>query len=145
MGTYLSLELKNKSNRHIHAVNDLWNSQNIGYENTLHFNTKEDIQMDVDAIQSDPEQAHLRYIKTVKDFNDHFPIWGAGTFQVKITLGDYLCSEMARRYILFIGNNSDLFVELPSDYVIEILQETAQEEHMAKSCLVNCPYCKNNN
>jgi hypothetical protein len=142
MGTYLSLELKNGTNKNIHAVNDLWNSENVGFENTLHFNTKEDIQADVDAIQSDPRQEHLRYIKTVQDWNENFSLWAQGCFQVKLTLGDYLCSEMARRYIAFLNKHRDLFVEFPSDYEMEVLQEAAVEEHKATSCLVECPYCK---
>jgi len=141
MGTYLTLELKDGTDKAIHSVNDLWNSENVGYENTLHFNTKEDIQADVDAIQSDPRQEHLRYIKTVQDWNENFPIWGVGCFQVKITLGDYLCSEMAKRYITFLNSHPDLFVTLPSDYEMEVLTEAASEEHKATSCLVECPYC----
>jgi len=139
MGTYLSLELKDKTNSHIHSVNDLWNSENVGYENTLHFNTVEDIQADVDWCKT---QSHLSYIKTVKQYNKNFPLWGSGCFQVKLTLGDYICSEMARRYIAFLNEHRDLFVKFPSDYEMEILQEAAAEEHKATSCLVGCPYCQ---
>ncbi len=32
MGTYLNLELKNKSERHIESVNRLWNEENPGAE-----------------------------------------------------------------------------------------------------------------
>lgn len=142
MGTYLSLKLKDSSNDNIHAVNTLWNLENVGFEDTLHFNTKEDIQSNVDAIQRDPGQEHLRYIKTVHDWNENFSFLAQGCFQVKLTLGDYLCSEMAYRYIAFLNKHGDLFVKLPSDFEMEVLQEVATEQHRATSCLVKCPYCQ---
>ncbi|TAN40496.1 MAG: hypothetical protein EPN24_04530, partial [Candidatus Methanoperedens sp.] len=95
MGTYLNLELKNKSECHIESVNRLWNEENPGYENTLHLRTRKDIELDIEAIHTDPEQAHLRYIETVDDWNKYLPVWAQGRFQVKITMGDYLCSVMA--------------------------------------------------
>lgn len=142
MGTYLSLKLRDKTFSGIIHANSLWNKENSGFENTLHFTTEEDIEKDIEWIHSNPEQKHLRYIKTVRDWNKAFPMWGTGTFQVKITLGDYLCSEMAERYLNFLQRHKKLFVEYPDDYVIEILEQEAAYEHKAKECLVDCPYCK---
>ncbi len=142
MGTYLNLELKNKSERHIESVNRTWNEENPGYENTLHFRTRKDIELDIETIHTDPKQAHLRYIRTVGDWNKTFRIWGIGTFQVKITLGDYLCSEMAGRYIRFIEVHEELFVTLPDENIWFILQEKAEINEKAEECLVDCPFCK---
>src|SRR3972149_3457581 len=142
MGTYLNLELKDKSERHIESVNRLWNEENPGYENTLHLRTRKDIKLDIKAIHTDPEQAHLRYIKTVGDWNKTFKNWGPGTFQVKITLGDYLCSEMARRYIRFVEAHEELFVTLPDEHVWFILQEKAETNEKAEECLAECPFCR---
>ncbi len=142
MGTYLNLELKNKSERHIESVNRLWNEENPGYENTLHLRTRKDIELDIEAIHTDPKQAHLRYIKTVGDWNKTFKNWGPSTFQVKITLGDYLCSEMARRYIRFIEAHEELFVKLPDENIWFILQEKAETNEKAEECLAECPFCK---
>lgn len=142
MGTYLNLELKNKNERHIETVNRIWNDENPGYENTLHFRTKKEIELDIEYFHKDEKQAHLRYIKTVEDYENTFKNWGRGTFQVKITLGDYLCSEMARRYIRFIETSKDLFVKLPDDYVMSILREKETTNEKATECLVECPFCK---
>jgi hypothetical protein len=142
MGTYFNLELKDKSERHIESVNQLWNEENPGYENTLRFRTRNDIELDIEAIHTDPEQAHLRYIRTVSDWNKTFKIWRAGTFQVKITLGDYLCSEMAKRYIRFVEEHEKLFVKLPDEHVWFILQEKAETNEKAEECLAECPFCR---
>lgn len=140
MGTYLSLKLK--SVRMANDVNDLWNKENPGYENTLHFETVKDINANIKAIKTDPDQAHLRYIQTVRAWNDNFPIWGTGTFQVKITMGDYLCSEMAKRYLEFIRKHYYLFEKEPDIEVMGILEEQAKVPHKADECLVECKYCK---
>ncbi|MDP2217159.1 MAG: hypothetical protein Q8J68_07740 [Methanolobus sp.] len=141
MGTYLTLRLKNESERHIKTVNRIWNDENKGYEDTLHFRTNDDTKLDIVAIHNDPNQIHLRYIKTIEDWNRCLPVFAVGTFQVKITLGDYLCSEMARRYIGFIERSKDLFEELPDDYVMSILKEKASVNEIATECLVKCPFC----
>ena len=95
-------------------------------------------------IHTDSKLIHLRYIKTISDLNKCFPLWGSGTFQVKITLGDYLCSEMARRYLKFFDEYGDHFIKNPmkDSYVRSIIEDEAKEEHRAESCMVNCPYCK---
>lgn len=146
MGTYITCELKPEYVNHdtIAIVNGLWNVNNKGYENTFHLNTREDIQKDIVCIQTDPKSKHLRYIKTVSDFNKAFPIWRIGTFQVKITLGDYLCSEMARRYLRFFDKYGDIyFIDNPvkDDYIRDILEDTARKNLKARSCLVKCPGC----
>ena len=110
MGTYLSLTLKDRTEENINTVNKIWNDENPGYEDTFHLNTEADIRADIEYIKTDPDQAHLRYIKTVKQWNKAFKLWSSGQFQVKITLGDYLCSEMAKRYIQFLEAHGDLFV-----------------------------------
>ncbi len=142
MGTYLSLTLKDRTEENINKVNKIWDDENPGYEDTFHLNTEADIRADIEYIKTDPDQAHLRYIKTVKQWNNAFKLWGSGQFQVKITLGDYLCSEMAKRYIRFVEEHTDFFEKLPDEYVMSILKETAKTEHKAESCLVECPYCK---
>jgi|GEM_PF-2109406 len=141
MGTYLSLTLKDRTEENINRVNRVWNDENPGYEDTFHLNTEADIRADIGYIKTDPGQAHLRYLKTVEQWNNTFKLWGSGQFQVKITLGDYLCSEMARRYIQFLEVHGDLFVEYPDDYVMSILKETAKTEEKAEECLVECPFC----
>ncbi|HWQ96399.1 MAG TPA: hypothetical protein VN368_03390 [Candidatus Methylomirabilis sp.] len=98
--------------------------------------------VNIEAIHTDPEQSHLRYIKTVGDWNKTFRNWGPGTFQVKITLGDYLCSEMARRYTRFVEAHEELFVNLPDENVWFILQEKAETNEKAEECLAECPFCK---
>ncbi len=142
MGTYLNLELKNKSERHIESVNQLWNEENQGYENKLRFRTRNDIELDIEAVHTDPKQTYLRYIKTVDDWNKYLPVWAQGKFQVKITMGDYLCSEMARRYIKFVEAHEELFVKKPDEHVWFILQEKAETNEKAEECLAECPFCK---
>lgn len=141
MGTYLTLRLKNKENEAIRAVNAMWDSENPGFENTLHFKTIEDAQADVDEIHRDKQQEHLRYIKTVEDWGKCFPMYAVGCFQVKITLGDYLCSEMAKRYLAFLDKHSDVFEKLPGAYERSILKDTARTKRKAESCLVECAFC----
>ena len=142
MGTYIGCIAKNRGD--IEKINSLWNEMNPGFEDTFHLQTEKETQEDVDEIHRDPEQKHLRYIKTVEDFDKTFPVWGTGAFQVKITLGDYLCSEMARRYLAFFDAYGDYFIENPmdDDYVKGICEEMSQEEHKAENCLVECPYCR---
>jgi len=142
MGTYLSLTLKDRTEENINTVNKIWNDENPGYEDTFHLNTEADIRADIEYIKTDPGQAHLRYLNTVKQWNNAFKLWGSGQFQVKITLGDYLCSEMARRYIQFLEAHRDLFVEYPDNYVMSTLQEKAQINEKAEECLADCPFCK---
>ena len=142
MGTYLSLTLKDRTEENINRMNKIWNDENPGYEDMFHLNTEADIRADIEYIKTDPGQAHLRYLKTVKQWNNAFKLWCSGQFQVKITLGDYLCSEMARRYIQFLEAHGDLFVDYPDDYVMSILRETAETEDKAEECLVECPFCK---
>ncbi len=142
MGTYLSLTLKDRTEENINTVNKVWNDENPGYEDTFHLNTEADIRADIEYIKTDPDKAHLRYIKKVKQWNNAFKLWGSGQFQIKITLGDYLCSEMARRYIQFLEAHEDLFVDYPDDYVMSILQEKAQINEKAEECLAECPFCK---
>lgn len=140
MGTYLNLELKDKREKHINAINQVWKDYNPGFENMLRFLTRADIRKDIEYIKTDRAQAHLRYIKTVKEWDKVFPVWSTGTFQIKITLGDYLCSEMARRYLEFVEKLRNEFIEFPDNYVISILQETARENRIAEEC--NCKSCK---
>jgi hypothetical protein len=83
----------------------------------------------------------LRCIHTVQDWNEKFPTQGVGCFKVKILGDDYLCSEMAKRYINFLNSYPDLFEMFPSDYIMEILAQAANEEHQATACAVKCPYC----
>ena len=142
MGTHLSLSLKNRTEKNITAANTLWDSENPGYEGTFHLRTRADVKADIEYIKTDPEQAHLRYLKTVKDWNNAFKLWGSGQFQVKISMGDYLCSEMARRYLAFLEQHGNLFVTLPSEYEMSIINETAASGDIAEDCLVNCPKCK---
>jgi hypothetical protein len=142
MGTYLSLTLKDRTEENINIVNKIWNDENPGYEDTFHLKTEADIRADIEYIKTDPGQAHLRYLKTVKQWNNAFELWGSGQFQVKITLGNYLCSEMAKRFIRFVEEHKDFFEELPDEYVMSILKVSAETEHKAESCLVECPYCK---
>ncbi len=142
MGTYLSLTLKDRTEENINKVNEIWNDGNPGYEDTFHLNTEADIRADIEYIKTDSGQAHLRYLKTVKQWNNAFKLWGSGQFQVKITLGDYLCSEMAKRYIRFIEAHEELFVTLPDEHVWFILQEKAETNEKAEECLVDCPFCK---
>ena len=142
MGTYLTLKLVDRSDKGAKAVNALWNKAFRSYKDTLHFKTEDDVLLDIQEIHRHPAQAHLRYIQTVEDWNNTFPIWSVGTFQVKITLGDYLCGEMAKRYLSFLKHHPDLFEELPSDYEMEILQDAAKSRRKATNCLVECPSCK---
>lgn len=145
MGTYITCKLKPKYIDIAESVNALWNCHNKSYENTFHLNTAEDIQADIDYIHSNPGQEHLRYIKTVDDFNKTFSLWGVGTFQVKITFGDYLCSEMARRYLKFFDEFGDkYFIENPvkDDYIRGILEDVAGQAHKTSSCSVKCLWCR---
>lgn len=142
MGTYLRCEAND--NRAIPVINKIWNFDNPGYEDTFHLMTEEDMDRWFKEIHTNPELEHLRHIKNIKQLNEVFPAWGLGTFEVKITLGDYLCSEMARRYIKFFKTYGCLFFkENPVDdpYILELLEEAAKENHKAKNCAVNCPYC----
>lgn len=142
MGTYITV--KAESFDLIETINTLWDEMNPGYENTFRLTTKGDMKEWLHNIHTDPDLKHLRYIKTTDQLNKCFPLWGLGCFQVKITLGDYLCSEMARRYLEFFDTHGDHFIENPMDdeYVRSIVEETAAGKKKAESCMVECPYCK---
>ena len=143
MGTYINC--KAKKEWVIEWVNDLWNRENSGYENTFHLLTVEETKEWLENIHTDPKLKHLRYIKTTEQLNKVFPLWGTGTFQIKITLGDYLCSEMAKRYLRFFKKHGDFFFEenpLKDDSVRGILEEMVFQNHKAEDCLVECSYCK---
>ena len=143
MGTYLRLELKDKSPRGIARANALWAYENQdGYQDTVEFRSEQDTLTDIEYIKLDPGQEHLRIYDAPEKLAEAIIFFGLGTFQVKITLGDYLCSEMARRYIGFIEKHRDLFTELSDDYVMSILREKAETNEKAEDCLVNCPFCK---
>jgi hypothetical protein len=116
---------------------------NPGYEDTFHLLTKAETREWLNDIHTEPELEHLCYIKSVSDLNKVFPLWGTGTFQVKITLGDYLCSEMARRYLTFFDAHGDHFKKNPiaDDYVRSLCEDEAKEEHRAEDCSVKCVYC----
>jgi hypothetical protein len=142
MGTYISCKSKDKNQ--IEKINELWNKENPGYEDLFHLMTQEDMYEWLKDIHTYPGLAHLRYIKTVEDLNETFPSWGLGTFQVKITLGDYLCSAMAQKYRDFFTKHENYFFENPLDDndVREIIEEKIKEYKRAEECLVNCPFCK---
>jgi hypothetical protein len=142
VGTYINCKARNR--RDINTINALWNKENPGYEDTFHLATQWDMEQWLNNIHNDPELVHLRYIKTTEELNKIFPQWGLGTFQVKITLGDYLCSEMARRYLKFFKKHHDLFARnsLNDKYVRKILEDTAEKEDKAEECLAKCIYCQ---
>lgn len=144
MGTYLRLELEDKSPRGIAKANALWAYENRdGYQDTVKFRSEQDILTDIEYIKIGDGQEHLRIYDTPEKMEKALG-WFVkrGLFTVKITLGDYLCSEMARRYLRFIEKHRDLFQELPNDYVISILREKAKTNEKAEDCLVNCPFCR---
>jgi len=142
MGTYLRLELKDKSPRGIARANALWAFENKdGYQDTVKFRSEQDTLTDMEYIKLDPGQERLRVYDTPEKLAKAVIFLRLGTFQVKITLGDYLCSEMARRYLRFIERHPDIFVKLP-DYVMSILREKAAVNEKAEDCLVNCPFCR---
>lgn len=141
MGTYLRLELKDKSPRGIAKANALWAFENQdGYQDTVKFRSEQDLLTDIEYIKLDPSQEHLRRFDTPEKLEAAICFLERGTFQVKITLGDYLCSEMARRYLRFIEKHPEL-LELPDDYVMSILREKATTNERAEECLVGCPFC----
>ncbi len=142
MGTYINCKAKHEYE--IDEINAMWNTENPGFEDTFHLCTHEDMKAWLQEIHMEPGAEHLRYIRTVEELNKIFSLWGLGTFQVKITGGDYLCSEMAKRYIRFFDKWSDeYFVEHPlnREDVREIVEEIAVENHKAKNCLAECLYC----
>ena len=144
MGTYLRLELKDNSPRGIARANALWAYENQdGYQDTLKFKSEQDILTDIEYIKLDGRQKHLRIYDTPEKIEGAIGWFKRGSFVVKITMGDYLCSEMARRYIRFIWEHRNLFKELPDRHVLSILGEKAETNEKAKSCLVDCPFCRN--
>lgn len=141
MGTYLSLRLKDTTPKGIAKANALWIFENQGYEDIFRFITEQDILTDIEYIKLDEKQAHLRIYNTVEKWEGAFSgISKRGLFITKITLGDYLCSEMARRYLKFIKNHSDLFIKLPDKYVMSILKEKAKTNEKVSDC--NCKFCR---
>lgn len=140
MGTYLSLQLKDTTSKGIAKANALWTFENLGYGDTLEFTTEQDILTDIEYIKLDEKQAHLRTYNTVEKWEGALYSSKRGLFITKITLGDYLCSEMARRYLKFIKRHSDLFIKLPDKYVMSILKEKAKINEKATEC--NCKFCR---
>ena len=140
MGTYLSLQLKDTTSKGIAKANALWTFENLGYGDTLEFTTEQDILTDIEYIKLDEKQAHLRTYNTVEKWEGALYSSKRGLFITKITLGDYLCSEMARRYLKFIKRHSDLFIKLPYKYVMSILKEKAKINEKATEC--NCKFCR---
>ena len=140
MGTYITCKAKNLGQ--IELINKLWDKMNPGYENTFHLTTQPEMEEWLKNIHTDPKLKHLQYIKTTKQLDKIFPFWGLGCFQVKITLGDYLCADMASRYLRFFDKYGKYFKKNPiDDYVREILEQTIQDGEKAESCLVECPSC----
>lgn len=141
MGTYLSLQLKDTTPQGIAKANALLTFENQGYEDMLGFTTEQDILTDIEYIKLDDKQAHSRIYNTVEKWEGAFSgISKRGLFITKITLGDYLCSEMARRYLKIIKRHSDLFIKLPDKYVMSILKEKAKLNEKATEC--NCKFCR---
>lgn len=143
MGTYLILELKDKSARGIAKANALWafDNRGDGFQDTVKFRSEQDTLTDIEYIRLDDGQAHLRVFKQPEQLESDICFLRRGTFQVKITLGDYLCSEMAKRYLLFIKEHRKLLDPL-SDNVMKLLREKAKTRHKAEDCLVKCPFCR---
>lgn len=143
MGTYLKLELRDRSPQGIARANALWAYENRdGYQDTLEFRSEQDLLTDIEYIKLDDGQERLRKFDTPEKLEDAVVFLRRGTFQVKITLGDYLCSEMARRYLRLIEGHPDLFAKPLDDYVMSILRETARTNERAEECIVSCPFCK---
>lgn len=143
MGTHLRLELKDRSPIGVAKANALWAYENQdGYQDTVKFRSRQDLLTDIEYIKLDDGQKHMRGYDTPEKLEDAIIFLGRGTFQVKISLGDYLCSEMARRYLRFIEKHPGLFAKLPDDYVMSILREKAAVNERAEDCLVDCPFCR---
>jgi hemerythrin len=141
MGTYLVLELKDKTPQGIAQANALWAFENKdGFEDTVHFRSEQDILEGIEYIKLDPKQEHLRVYDTVEKVESALP-FQRGVFKVKLTMGDYLCSEMARRYLRFIEEHHELLVNLPDEEIMTILEKKAEVEEVAEECIVDCPYC----
>lgn len=143
MGTYLRLELKDRSPKGIAKANALWAYENQdGYQDTVEFKSEQDILTDIEYIKLDDKQKRLRIYDTPKKIEGAIEWLKRGVFAVKITLGDYLCSEMAKRYLRLIKKHQNLFQELPDRYVMSILEKEAATNEKAESCLVDCPFCR---
>jgi len=162
LGTYLTLELKDKSDEGIARANALWtyDNQEKGYRRVVQFRTKQDQLTDIKYMKLDDDQEHLRG-KSIAQLESLLgPMFRKGVFHQKITLGDYLCSEMARRILDFMekrcvvdplkgaveratdGNERVFLTEMPRNYVMKRLREKANSEHKAEDCFADCPYCK---
>lgn len=144
MGTYLTLELKDKSDKGIAKANALWTYENQekGYRTAVQFRTKQDQLTDIEYIKLDDGQKHLKGL-SIKELENRFGrMFERGIFHVKITLGDYLCSAMASRVLAFIDRHEDLLVDTPKEYVMEILEKTRRQNHKAEECFADCPHCK---
>lgn len=147
MGTYLTLKLKNRHGGNIRKANDMWKMMNPGYEDTMQFMTQKEMNAWLREIHTDDSLKHLRWLKTTKDINKAFPVWGLGCFQVKITMGDYLCSEMAGRYLRYLEACAEVGIEFAEnsleneEYARQVVEETASGIYHADECLVDCPGC----
>lgn len=143
MGTYINCRVKDSKD--IDTVNEMWNDFFPDYKYLFYLMSQKDMEVWLQEIHKNPNLSHLQYIKAIKKLDEVFPLNGLGTFQVKITGGDYLCSAMAKRYLLFFDNESVLpyLVSNPldSEDVREIVTEIAQGKHRAEDCFVECPYC----
>jgi hypothetical protein len=88
-----------------------------------------------------PQLEHLHFLKTPEEFNNMYESWGEGAFQTKITLGDYICSDLAKRYLSFFSYYKHCFREHPllHEDVTSTLKEISQENKSAKDC--HCLKC----
>jgi hypothetical protein len=116
MGTYLVLELKDKSKKGIKEANKLWDALVEGNNGVVSFSTKEEI--------AKGER-----------------IGGVGTYSIKLTGGDYLCTRMARYYLKWIFAHGHLLTRLgEGDWVADLLLDAVMQDRQATDCLVeNCP------
>lgn len=144
MGTYINAKLKSRKSVSIKKINAIWDAENPGYEGLFHLNTQEDMKKWLEEIHTEESLKHLRWIKTTRQLDKTFPLWGLGCWQVKVTSGDYLCSDMAERYLRFFDKYAHLFEENPLDSggARGEVESMTGIGHIADECLVDCPTCR---
>ncbi len=81
---------------------------------------------DLAYIQVDPDQSHLRDIKTIEAWNNNFPICAWGTGQVKLSGCELTATE--ELIIEFVVDHSELFTEI-DDQSGEYYTPEPQQEH----------------
>lgn len=149
MGTYLKVRTIKKVTLGCTAdineiLNEHWNQLHPEYQDMFHLTTAKDMINWLINIHTDRRLAYLRYITSIKELRTAFPDDSEGLWEVKLTLGEYICAPLLRAIKTFVEVHSHfLSHNMENDSVKEAINQILEENSWyAEDC--PCIKCTRN-